>query len=143
PAGDSRSRAGAGRCRRPPRRSDRRRSRSPGRAGWAGLLRCAAIEPFDLERLQDLVEALLEAGRLDRVRPHHDRILVVVGVVTAAATNDLEAELFIKADGDIVGRAYLERQPARPELIRPLDQGRHEGMAVTLALPIRTHPDGG
>src|SRR5438132_3084826 len=102
----------------------------------------AAVQPFDLERFHDLAEALLEARRLDRVRPHHDGVLVIVGVVPAATTDHLETELLIEPDGDVVGGSHLEREPARAELIGPLNQRRHQGMPVSFALLVRSDADG-
>src|SRR5207245_9740335 len=115
-----------------PRPFHRRRSRSPGRADRWRLLGRAVIQPFEVERLQDVFEPLLEARSLDRVRPHDDRVLVVVRVVTATATDDLETELFVEPDGDVVRWPHLEREPARAEMIRALDQRRHQRVTVPL-----------
>src|SRR6266566_482149 len=63
-----------------------------------------------------------ESRRVDRVRPHHDRVLTVVGVVTLAPADHFEAEGLVHVHRVLVGRPHLERHPLRAHVVGGLDQ---------------------
>src|SRR5438067_8269369 len=64
---------------------------------------------------QVLLERLPEARRVDRVGPHDDRVLAVVGVVARPAADDLEAEVLVHPLCVLVAGPDLERDPAGAE----------------------------
>src|SRR5450759_3524839 len=72
--------------------------------------------------LQVCLVGAAEAGRVDAVRPHHDRVLTVVRVVTLAAPDDLEAESLVHLHRVLVGRTDLERDPLGAHFVGGLDQ---------------------
>src|ERR1039458_10461150 len=72
----------------------------------------------DVDALEDVDEVALECGRMQRVAPHHDRVLAVVGVVAAPPADRLEAEALVEPDGVPVAHPHLHGYPARPELAR-------------------------
>src|ERR1700738_2082215 len=88
-----------------------------------------AVDPGKVQ-----LEGLAEARRVDRVRPHHDRVLAVVGVVAAAATDDLESEVLVHPLGVLVGSGGLESDPLRAEVVGGRDEGRENDPAVAAAL---------
>src|ERR1700687_6194952 len=48
------------------------------------------VDPLEVH-----LKRLAKARRVDGVRPHHNRVLAVVGVVALAPADDLEAEAFV------------------------------------------------
>src|SRR5665213_305754 len=82
-----------------------------------------------------------EAGRMDRVRPHHDRVLAVVRVVALAAPDDLEAEGFVHMHGVLIGSAHLEGHPLRAHVIGRLHETREQDAPVAAMLDVTANAD--
>src|SRR3989454_12843559 len=65
---------------------------------------------------------LSETRRVDRVRPHHDRVFAVVGVVALAAPDHLETEALVYLHRVLIRRADLERDPFGAHVVCRLHQ---------------------
>src|SRR5690348_45659 len=111
---------------------------------WGGVCASVALcqqvaaEALDLglDPLQVGLERLAETRRVDRVRPHHDRVLAVVGVVALAAADDLEAKPLVHLHGVVVGGADLEGHPLRPHVVGGLNQAGEDDPAVAMVLKV-------
>src|SRR5713226_921596 len=92
---------------------------------WGGT--CGSVAPrqqvpaqaahVGLDALEVRLIRAAEAWRVNRVGPHHDRVLAVVGVVALAAADDLEPESLVHVHGVLVGRAHLEGDPLRAHVV--------------------------
>src|SRR6266567_2676163 len=82
-----------------------------------------------------------EAGRVDGVGPHHDRVLAVVRVVALAPPDHLEAEGLVHVHRVLVGRAHLERDPLGAHVVRGLDETGEDDAPVTVVVELPANAD--
>src|SRR5438093_1108326 len=104
-----------------------------------------AAEAADLrvDPLQVRLVRLAEPRRVDRVRPHDDRVLAVVGVVALPPADHLEAEGLVHLHRVVVRGSDLERDPLCTHVVGGLDQPGEHDPPVASALQIAAHADGG
>src|SRR5580704_3596979 len=93
--------------------------------------------------LQVLFVGAAEARAVDAVRPHHDGVLAVVGVVALTPSYDLEAEGLVHLHRVLVARAHLESHPFRTHVIGRLDEAGEHDAPVAAVLQVAPHPDRG
>src|SRR5690348_15549707 len=120
------------------------RATSPLRGEDALLGKEVAAEALDLglDPLQVGLERLAEARRVDRVRPHYDRVLAVVGVVALAPADDLEAEALVELHRVVVAGADLQGHPLGAHVVSGLDQAGKDDPAVAMVLEVSADANG-
>src|SRR5450759_1586348 len=103
----------------------------------------AQASDVGLDPLQVGLVGTPDPGRVDRVRPHDDRVFAVVGVVALAPADDLEAECFVHAHGVVVGGAHLQSHPFRAHVVGGLDQAGEQDATVAAVLDVAAYSDRG
>src|SRR6266508_6556284 len=108
------------------------------------LLFCqVAAQSADLgvDPLQVPLVRLAKTRRVDRVRPHDDRVLAVVGVVALAAPDDLEPEVLVHLHRVVVRRPDLEGHPLGAHVVGGLDEAREDDASVPSVLEVLADAD--
>src|SRR5216683_4347890 len=126
----------------------RRAARADLPTTWGGELAFALGQQIPSQTLDVGVDPLqvglvraAESGRVDGVRPHHDRVLAVVGVVALAPADHLEAEGLIHAHRVVVGRPHLEGHPLGAHVVGRLDETGEEDAPVAAVVKLAADAD--
>src|SRR5919198_4015234 len=88
-------------------------------------------------------EGVDEHARVDRVGPHHQRVLAVVAVVAAANAHLLEGVLAIEGLGYVVRLADLKRQPTGADAPRGVDHPEQQQLPQAGTAILRMDRDRG
>ena len=86
------------------------------------------------------VEQLGVLGRVDLVRPHHERVLVDLLVVVLAHADRAEAELAVEVLRGAVRHPHLEREARGAAGDRPRGEPQQQPGADLVAVPLRDRP---
>src|SRR6266851_8087326 len=117
----------------------RRAARADLPTPWGGELgQQIPSQTFDVgvDPLQVGLVRAAESWRVDRVGPHHDRVLAVVGVVALAPADHLEAEGLVHLHRVLVGRPHLEGHPLGAHVVGRLDETGEKDASEALMMQL-------